>query len=177
MSGKCRILTIMIMTVLCLGNLSAQPKTVGISFCFSGIGVEYGHQVDMNSFAEFQLKAETTHVFTSFAPYPGFSGSVFWNVIFARHLSRNGNEIRLYAGPGLSAGFSRDILTLEGPFFGLRGRIGGECTFSRGVALRVSLSPMIGMHLRSENKMMGMRLYKTGLLYSIMPEIGISYPF
>jgi len=174
---ECRIFLVMAMTCFCLGDLFAQPKTIGMSFSFSGIGIEYSHSTDKDSFVEAQIKSEAAYVFCSLERYPGFSASAFWNMIFARRISRNGNEIRIYAGPGITAGFNKDMLASKGLIFGIRGKIGAECSFPRGVAIKLCITPMIGVHLAPQGSMLTMKMYRTGLLYTLMPEIAICYPF
>lgn len=174
-----RIMYIVLATFLFLGRADAQSKAVGSTYSFAGIGVVYEHTIDEDSFAEFQLKAETAPVlFTFGTETPGISASFTWNMVFASAESRNGNAVLFFAGPGVAIGTSEDIKGPAGLFFGLKGRIGGECTFSsRNVSLSVSLSPILGAHIRKERDMISMLPYKFGLLSSIMPEVGIKYAF
>lgn len=174
-----RIMFIVLATFLFMGRSDAQSKTVGSTYSFAGIGVVYEYVIDDDTFAEFQLKAETAPVlFTFGTEMPGISASFTWNMVFASTESRNGNTISFFAGPGAALGISEDIKGPAGLFFGLKGRIGGECTFlSRNVSLSVSLSPVLGAHIRKERDMITMLPYKFGLLSAIMPEIGIKYAF
>jgi hypothetical protein len=41
----------------------------------------------------------------------------------------------------------------------------------------LSIAPVIGVHFGKEYQTMNMHLYRNGLLYAIMPEIGIRYAF
>jgi hypothetical protein len=43
--------------------------------------------------------------------------------------------------------------------------------------LSVSLSPILGCHITTEKEEVRMRLYKSGLLQFVIPEIGIKYAF
>lgn len=170
-------LCIMLATVLSTGIGNAQTKAVGSTHSFAGIGLSYERYIDDKSFADLQLRLETATMFTHISDNPGISASFTWNTIFADTESESGNIVRFYAGPGIALGMSDNLNGTKGVFFGLKGRVGGECTFPRKVTLSVSVSPVIGAHIGKENGMTNMLLYKYGLLYSVMPEIGIKYAF
>ena len=91
--------------------------------------------------------------------------------------SPNDNIIRFYAGPGIGIGYSDDLMVKTGVFIGLKAMIGGECSFSRRLALSLSISPMLGGHFRQNDGMISMRLYRDGLIYGVMPKAGIRYLF
>ena len=168
----------MLMTAFFLGEIHAQNRALGATFSYAGCGISYQQQVNEDSFYEIQLRSETAHMFSSLTDKPGITGSVSWNIIFAECVSPNGNCIRFFAGPGVTAGITDDLLYYQkGLLFGLKGRIGAECFFSRRIALSASLSPVLGAHITMKDDMPCMRLYISGLIYSIMPEIGIRYTF
>lgn len=155
----------------------AQPRALGGTFSYSGIGITYEHEIDNDSFIDAQLRAETASAFTYGNIAPGISASFTWNMMFAGTESRNGNQIRFYAGPGLALGIADDLKSVSGMFFGLKGRVGCECEFPRKVVLSLSLAPVLGAHLKNESGSIIMLPYKMGLLYGIMPEVGIKYAF
>lgn len=178
MDRKSGILSCVILAaVLSMGIGKAQSKSVGSTHSFAGIGFSYEHIIDSGSFADFQLRMETASMFTHISDRPGISASFTWNTVFACIESKGGNMVSLFAGPGISVGMTDDFNGIKGMFFGLKGRVGGEYTFPRKVTLSVSLSPVIGAHIGKEDGTVSMLLYKFGLLYSIMPEIGIKYSF
>jgi len=92
-------------------------------------------------------------------------------------LSANGNPISFFAGPGAAIGVVSDYHQERGLFFGLKGRIGLECFFSRKVSISVSINPILGTHMVIKDDAVQMKYYKYGLLSSILPEIGIKYAF
>ena len=172
------IFCVLIMSALFLSDLYAQNNSFGATFSYAGTGLEYARKVDEEHFAQYQLRAETTGLFWSSRNKAGLSASAYWNTVLKEMLSRNDNLIRIYAGPGVSAGYSSDIRNIpHGIFIGLRGRVGAECEFERGITLSASLSPMLGGHFTAKEGMINMRLYRTGLYYGVLPEIGIRYNF
>lgn len=177
MSKICKLSCVIAVLILFMGTANAQSKSVGCTFCFAGTGITYEYDMGKGSFVELQLRAETSSMFIYDRPLPGLSASFTWNMIFASMKSRNGNTINLFAGPGLAAGAVEDMKAARGLFFGLKGRIGGECEFQRKVNISICLSPVIGAHFRKREGMMTMLPYRFGLLNSIMPEVGVKYAF
>lgn len=156
---------------------AAQPKSISSIWSFNGIGLGYEHSIDDNSFIEAELRAEMTEIFIYMKNQVGATASFTWNTVFARHESRNGHTISWFSGPGAIAGFAGDYKTDTGGIFGLRYRIGAECVFDRKISLSASLAPILGMHLSVRNDAVHMRLYRHGLLYGFLPEVGIKYIF
>jgi hypothetical protein len=111
------------------------------------------------------------------ASHPGASASLIWNMVFAEKSSSLGNRISFFAGPGIMVGYVTDMNDIAGGAFGLKGRVGVECSFKRKVTLSASLSPILGCHITSQNAEVKMKLYKSGLIQAIIPEIGIKYTF
>ncbi len=163
--------------ILFLDEANAQRKSIGASFSYAGVGLVYEHRMDGKSFAEFQLRSETSAIYAYAAKLPGLTASFVWNMVFAETELRDGNTVSFFAGPGVTAGFTEDIKRSKGLMFGLRGRIGGECTYRRNVTVSFSISPVLGLHLDRRNEAFSMVVYKTGLAYAVMPEVGIKYAF
>ncbi len=174
---KTIIICIISICKLFLGEIQAQPKSFGPSFCYAGVGLVYEHCIDDRSFAEIQLRTETAGMYAKRENGAGLSASFTWNMIFAEMEARDGNSINFFAGPGVMAGVTGDIVNRRGLMLGLKGRIGGECSFRRNVTVSLSISPVIGLHLGVREGMLSMLPYRTGVLYSIMPEVGIKYAF
>ena len=178
MLRKATILCIMLIATLFLDVAHAQEKSAGATFSYAGTGVEYIRYKDSRHFSQYQLRVETSGIFWSGRGNPGISASAFWNIVIAERQSRNDNTVRIYAGPGISAGYGGDTKNHpSGIFFGLKGRVGAECSFPRKVTVSLSVSPMLGGHFSMRDGMVNMRLYRTGLCYALMPEAAIRYNF
>ncbi len=176
MNRRTCIISILLCT-LCLGEIHAQKKSVGTSFSYAGTGLVYEHGFDDKNFAEVQLRMETVPLFGNRDKMPGISASFTWNMVLAEKEAGDGNMIKFFAGPGVMAGMTGDIAGSNGIVVGLKGRAGGECTFSRKVTVSLCIAPVLGLHLGVREGMVSMLFYKTGLLYTIMPEVGIKYAF
>ena len=180
MSNRCALKFILSGVVLLSALLSshAQPRTIGATFSFTGLSVAYEHSLkDRDTFLEFSLKSEQAEYYVRRFGDPGMSVSFTVNSILKQWKSSEGNTINFYAGPGLIAGYCSDYKTDIGSFFGLKGRIGFECCFERNATISISSSPVIGAHLLSNLEGFTMKYYKNGLIYSLVPEIGIRYRF
>jgi hypothetical protein len=178
--GFCSIKAIIsagIMFLMCI-SADAQPKSIGASFSYTGMGILYEHDFRaQDSFLEICVKAETSDYISNRRNYPGISAGLSWNIIICEWLSSEGNTMRFFAGPGVSVGYISDRNTDEGLFLGLKGRVGGECEFSRNVLISLSISPLIASHFVMRNGELSMKYYRNGLIYGWVPEIGIKYRF
>ena len=160
-----------------LGVMNAQKKAVGLTFSLSSIGLSYEHYVESDSFITVDLSAETDDYMWMRASHIGVTADLVWNMVFAERTTSLGNNVSFFAGPGVMAGYVTDLKDLAGPAFGLKGRIGMECRFNRPITLSATLSPVLGAHITYQKGEVKMRLYKSGLMQIIIPEIGIKYAF
>lgn len=160
-----------------LSVMNAQTKAAGVSFAITGVGLSYEHYVETDSFLTFDLSVDTFDYFWMRASRMGVTADFIWNMIFAEKTTSLGNKISFFAGPGIMVGYVTDLKDMAGPAFGLKGKVGLECRFERRITLSASLSPVIGSHITYPQGEVRMRLYRTGLVQSIIPEIGIKYAF
>lgn len=169
------VMTIAVFSVMVCSY--AQPRTLGAAFSYNGISLVYEHFLSDECFLMTDLRAELGEVFINRTDIPGVSASVTANFILKSWLSSNGNPINFFAGPGAALGIASDFHLGRGVYFGLKGRTGVECFFSRKVSISASLNPILGTHMVIKDDAVQMKYYKYGLLSSILPEIGIKYAF
>ena len=158
-------------------SLSARPKSAGAAFCLSGISLSYEHETDKYNFLDFSIKTELADLYFGKGDRAGYSLSFTWNNVVKEWKSDNGERMRFYIGPGAAIGYGKDLKTDYGLFFGLKGRVGYECLFERGVCLSVGIAPVFGQHVTKSDEAIVMRGYRNGLIYGLTPEIGIRYSF
>ena len=171
------ISSLILLWAVYMGESCAQPKTISSIWSFNGIGLGYEHTMDDRSFIQAEMRSELTEVFINRKGRVGATASFTWNIVFAQRVSANGNTVRFYAGPGAIAGMAPDRKASSGGIFGIKGRVGAECTFDRHVSLSAGFAPVIGMHTSIRNDVINMRLYRNGLIYGLMPEVSIKYAF
>lgn len=172
-----RILVMGLALCLAQSTMNAQSKAIGVDFSITGVGISYEHYAESGSFLTLDLYLDTDDLMWLRASHPGASASLIWNMVFAEKSSSLGNRISFFAGPGIMVGYVTDMNDIAGGAFGLKGRVGVECSFKRQVTLSASLSPILGCHITSQNAEIKMKLYKSGLLQTVIPEIGIKYTF
>ena len=131
------VMTITVFSVMVCSY--AQPRTLGSAFSYNGISLVYEHVLSDECFITTDLRAELGEVFINKTDIPGISASVTADFILKSWLSANGNPINMFAGPGAAIGVASDYHLERGVFFGLKGRIGVECFFSRKVSISASL--------------------------------------
>lgn len=163
--------------ILFLSVASAQTRSVGTSWSFSGIGLTYSHEAGNRSFFDIQCKVELGEVLMNRTNIPGVSLAFTRNYIIREWDTEDGNTIYLISGPGISAGWSSDFLTNHGIHIGLKGCFGIECRYRRNINLSFCLAPVIGVHISKQNDYMKMEYHRNGLLGTILPEVGIKYSF
>ena len=172
-----RTIFIFIAACAAMSYCHAQPKALGTSYSISGISLTYEHYLNSECFLNTDLKAEMLTYFVNRNRTPGISASVSCNYIMKEWTSRNGNKILAIAGPGVVFGYSNDFRKDKGYFFGLKGRIGLECSFERNVSVSLTLNPILGSHMMLRDEYIEMRYYRNGIINTVLPEIGIKYTF
>ena len=172
-----RILAVLIIMVAAPMYSSARPKAISSLWSIYGIGIGYEYMTSDDVFIQIDLKTETSEMFLNRRFAMEAAASLTWNKIFAETSSAYGTQIRYFAGPGVTGGLARDMKADNGIVFGLKGRIGAELLFKRKVAISICLAPVIGMHISAKDGSANLRLYRTGLLYGVIPEIGLKYSF
>ena len=171
--------TIFIFIVACaaMSYGHAQPKSLGTTFSFSGVGLTYEHYLNEESYINADIKAEMLSYFIDRNDRPGISASASCNFIVKRWTTRNGNSIHAFAGPGVIVGYAHDYIKDRGYLFGLKGRIGVECRFDRNVSISACVTPILGSHAILRDDYIEMKYYRSGMISTILPEIGIKYAF
>lgn len=172
-----KIPSVFVVLLMTAGLSSAQPKSAGISFCFSGTGISYEHSLADGNFLEMMLKTETSEAFLGHKGGLGGSASFTWNIVFKEWQTVDGCPVRMFAGPGVAIGFGPDYKAPPGLFYGLKGRFGVEFLSRRGVCVSACIAPVLGQHIIWWDDAARMKYYRNGLLYGLAPEIGIRYIF
>ena len=171
------LIALLVMAALPAG-LRAQPKALGMSFSFNNIGISYEHYGSEGCFAEFALNAKFSEMFLGRQDTHGGDASFTWNIKLWESVSSEGNPVTFFAGPGAVIGWGADFRKIQGIYMGIKGRVGAECSFCRRrVTISAYAAPVLGSHIRNEEGNVKMDYYRNGLVYSLIPEIGIKYRF
>ena len=177
----CRFLTYLTMIatlILSSSNAIGQTRSLGATFSFTGVSIAYDIQSGKkDAFLELDLKAECAEFYSGRSEFPGVSASASWNSYLKKWESDGGASVSLFAGPGITLGYTSDNKRAGGIIFGLEGIVGVECSFKRNVIVSASFAPMIGSHILIGKESAEMNFYRNGIQYALIPEIGIRYRF
>lgn len=156
---------------------AAQPKSIGVTQSFRGAWISYEHTLEKDCFICLDAGLLLGDLFSGKAATPGYTAGISWNFKFFKAEIPDSGVISLFAGPGLTVGYDSDLKKRRGIIFGVCGRFGVECAFPRNITLSASVNPILGSNLVVLDDSVNMTLYKKGLLYGLIPEIGIKYNF
>lgn len=175
-----KLLTVIAAAVLLLSGaarINAQPRSLGLVQSLNGICISYEHNLDTECFIKVDTGLMLSDVFFGKSNIPGGYAGFSWNFIFFSKELEYGPVLRIHAGPGIVAGYCLDNKNGWGPMFGLSGNIALECEYERGVTLSIGASPVLGSHLQILKDTVNMGMYKKGLTYGFIPELGIKFNF
>ena len=159
------------------GGLAAGPRTAGAVFSFCRSGIEYGHTVNDRIFWNIGFGVEYgSTIFYKNQMNPGVSLDFGYNYVL-KHWESESGEGTFHAGPGVKAGYMTDRKGQAGMTLGLMGCVGLDFRFHLPVTLSVSVKPVLGLHLRNDDGNFSLGLYRNGLIFGLLPEVGVKYSF
>ncbi|MGN0189145.1 MAG: hypothetical protein ACI395_06480 [Candidatus Cryptobacteroides sp.] len=169
-------LTLFASVILFTAGVSAGPRTAGAVFSFSRTGIEYGHTLNDKAFWNIGIGVEYGSSVFYRKLTPGVSLDFNYNYVLRSWKSESGEGV-FYAGPGLKAGYMSDRREEAGVTLGLVGNVGFDFKFKIPVVISVSVKPVLGLNLRGEDNSFSLGLYRNGLIFGLLPEVGIKYSF
>ena len=155
-----------------------RNRTLGLSFAYNEFSVAYRMPLKSGEHLRIAANLDMGGVISGKSLYPGISADAVYLFEFARTGFRNGESMVFMAGPGAAAGYVRDFEGVHGVMVSLAGCIGFEYLFAVPVSVTLSLEPCIGLHVsRDRFGYTVMSFYKAGMIYSLMPHLGLKYRF
>lgn len=174
---------------------AAQPKAMGIRFGATGLDASYEHSINTRQFLECDLGLDYGYDINGNA---GVRLAVTYNFIWARPVWTAEGCWNLYAGPGIVAGYTDDIVPYEfdgnirgyfdnGLMVALAAQVGLEYIFDFPLALAIDVRPYFGIHVndgRFRDEITGTQVrfgsktgfYDNGML-GFIPSLSIRYRF
>ncbi len=163
-------------TLAAAGNMTAQKKSVGAVIAPDRAGFGYQQFLDEDTFWNFDVGVDYGAHMLGQDSDPGVRISFGYNFIIWDKTYPEGRS-RIYAGPGITAGYLADKDNSHGGLAGVTGNFGFEHDFGIPVTLSVSISPTLGLHLHNTERGLQLKSYINGLLWSFAPQAGIRYTF
>lgn len=175
MRGKLCI--IMLLSGCCA--VSAQDRMIGGTFSFNEFALGFSSQISEKARYAVDANLDMTGIVLGEYDAPGFSVDFTYQFIIGRKKFPDGEVLSGFAGPGFSAGYVRGTDGKYGLLAGLCGIVGMEYSFRVPVSLSLSVNPVLGLTVNrpAPNSLYRMELYRYGLLYSLVPHLGIKYRF
>lgn len=175
------VLTLILSSMLLPGAM-AQGRTslsVGTFHSPKGFGASVEVQgADHKSFDAFTLMADVHGILMGEFSTPGYKFSYTRDIIF-KHVDKSDHSIDYYAGPGLTAGYARDINEPHSLIAGLAGAGGCRFVFERGITVNLELGSDIAFLVNRDERYgnLEMKLYKSGIYHILYPQLRIHYQF
>lgn len=139
-----------------------SPKGVGFS-------AEFMH--DAESFSAFSLTADLLDIISGVSSSPGIKLTYHYNLIGK---TWDDGKYSLYAGPGLTTGYVRNLGNHSGFMGGLSCDAGLRVRFMRSILLSLEFQADLALHSK---RLPDLALYKAGFIHSYYPHLRIQYAF
>lgn len=143
-----------------------------------GIGISMEMNSDSQSFDSLTLLADMHGVLTGEHSSPGIKLVYTRDIIF-RHFDKQDYFVDLYAGPGITAGYIRDINEPFSFVAGLSGVAGARFSFLRNLSIDIELCTDLALELNRNNRFrsLNLKIYKSGYYHIFFPQLRIHYCF
>lgn len=155
------------------------PKfSVGTFHSAKGFGVSVDlsnyDSAHLNSFALF---LDMQSILDGQSSSPGIRARYNYNHPLCSKDLKNGDKFQLYAGPGVTFGYVRDLNSRVGFMCGVSGEIVGTFLFENHLSLSLALEASAAFHLREDNNIgvLDFKFFQAGLVNLYQPELRIQY--
>jgi len=158
------------------GVLRAGDRYLGTFYSFKNSGVcwiRIGE--NCRTLSKTDLLVDFSGLFSGKAENPGYLLRYGRNSTLRSWELPTGTTMRLMAGPGVMGGYLRDYDGAFGPTAAMSGTAGLFFEMKRGVALSLSFSVDLGVHVKSVQGRNTLKLYRNGIIRSYSPEVRILF--
>lgn len=174
-----RLLAVLLMPVLAFGASAQDYSSLGIGTFHSpkGLGVCMELQADKSMFDSFDIIADMYGVLTGQYSTPGIKATYCRNIIL-KHIDREDCALDLYAGPGVTAGYVRDIHEPYSLVAGMAGSAGCRMDFyKKNIIIYMELGVDLAGEFNRDNrfKTLNLNIYKSGIYHIFYPQVRILY--
>ena len=172
------LLTLVLLLTAGAGESAAQQVAAGALLSPKGSGVAL--RLDRGALLyDLAFTADLYGVLRHSDGKPGYAFSFYCNPVLYDHQLGSDVGLRIFAGPGFSAGWLADR---DGGGFGFTGALNADFglsfDFARQMSATVGLSTALGLHAAANGPEGTMvRFYRNGLIRTLYPEARILYRF
>ena len=133
---------ILLAAMFSFARAAAQDRSAGAGFAWNEFTASFQIRMNDDGFLRTSLNLDMTDVISGKSLYPGFSADAAYLFEFAEKRFLNGEYFTFFAGPGICAGYVRNV---SGDF-GIMGALSG-CIGSSVRVLAMPPSSMIGARI------------------------------
>ena len=173
------LITFLILPVLAWQAPAQEYKSLSLGTFHSpkGLGFSIVSQQEEKSFDSLDIIVDTFGLLRGEYSSPGFKATYFRGIILDH---RHGEEFDadLYAGPGLTAGYVRDIHEPFSAVAGMSGVVGGRLYFDSKrlvICLEAGLDLALEMNRNNRYRNLNLTIYKAGIYHVFYPQVRILY--
>ena len=168
-----------IMPALALKAPAQDAKSLSFGSFHSpkGIGLCMEFQQEQAYFDTFDIIADMFGILNGDYSRPGYKATYCRDIIL-KHFHQDEYKLDLYAGPGVTAGYVRDIHEPMSIIAGLSGSAGCRLFFdSRRLVINLELGLDLAAEINRNNrfKNIDLDIYKSGILHMFYPQVRILY--
>lgn len=152
---------------LSLGTFHS-PK--GLGFCIES-------QQEEDSFDSFDIIIDMFGVLRGDYSTPGIKATYYRGIVLKHHRG-DGCDADFYAGPGVTAGYVRDIHEPFSAVAGMSGVIGGRLDFYNNklvICMEAGLDLALELNRNNRYRNIDLSLYKAGIYHVFYPQVRILY--
>lgn len=142
----------------------------------------FGVSVDLSNYDSahlnsFVLYLDMQSILDGQSSSPGIRARYNYNHPLCSKDLKNGDKFQLYAGPGVTFGYVRDLNSRIGFMCGISGEIVGSFLFENHLCLSLALEASAAFHLREDNNIgvLDFKFFQAGLFNVYLPELRIQY--
>ena len=174
----CRLWALTVVLLLPQGLFGLSPKegwTVALGGIQSpkGVGLCADFSRDATSFRSLAFTADLIDILDGTASTPGVKMTYYHNFVFKEWSE---GKYACYAGPGLMAGYVRDLSNHLGFAGGVSGDIGFRALCLKGISVSVEFQADFVLQFKNRYRP-DMSLYRAGYTHAYLPYVRIQYRF
>ena len=151
----------------------AKSLSIGTFHSPKGLGLCMEVWQESTSFDTFDIIADMFGVLNGSHSKPGIKATYCRDIVL-KHIVREEYDLDLYAGPGITAGYVRDINEPLSFVAGMTGSAGCRLFFdSRRVVVCFELGVDLAAEVNRNNRFrnVDLNIYKSGILHSFYPQV------
>jgi hypothetical protein len=172
-----RLWAVTVLLLLPQGLFGVSPEkgrsvALGVVQSPKGVGFCADFYRDATSFRSLALTADLIDILDGSASTPGVKMTYYLNMVLK---DWSEGKYAFYAGPGLMAGYVRDLSNHLGFAGGVSGDIGFRALCLKGIT--VSVEFQVDFALQFKSRYTDMSLYRAGYSHSYLPYLRIQYSF